>query len=325
MSNSSPFHQGELTIQARANVSTKALRTGRAINDSIPGGALQFVEQQTMLIIGSMDTEGQVWASIIFGDAGFLRATNAQSLELNLTLAGALTEDPTWKNLQTNTNIGILVIDLGSRRRLRINGRISKVSSQQYSIAVTQAYPNCPKYIQRRHMKILQPRISQTTAPVKNGNLLLTTHKKLITSADTFFVASAHPEHGIDASHRGGQPGFVQVVDNQHLRIPDYAGNNMFNTLGNFHSYPYAGLVFIDFEGNRLLQLTGTVEILWSSLDNPVTETGDTQRFWQFKTIAWQESEIPLDIDWEFLDYSPFNPHAQSSQADTNETLKSRL
>ena len=54
-----------------------------------------------------------------------------------------------------------------------------------------------------------------------------------IGAADTFFIASAHPEGGADASHRGGRPGFVRVTGQRSLAFPDYPGNNMFNTLGN--------------------------------------------------------------------------------------------
>jgi hypothetical protein len=83
-----------------------------------------------------------------------------------------------------------------------------------------------------------------------------------IFGADTFFVASAHPEQGVDASHRGGLPGFVQVLDQHRLRIPNFLGNSMFNTLGNFVSYLDAGLVFLDFDRSQVLQLSGRPEIL---------------------------------------------------------------
>ena len=54
-----------------------------------------------------------------------------------------------------------------------------------------------------------------------------------VAAADTFFIASAAPGGGADASHRGGNPGFVRVRDAATLEWPDYSGNTMFNTLGN--------------------------------------------------------------------------------------------
>ena len=83
----------------------------------------------------------------------------------------------------------------------------------------------------------------------------------LYEAADTFFVASAHPRRGTDVSHRGGDPGFVRMLDDHTLRVPDYAGNSMFNTLGNLHVNPRAGLLFVDFDRWRTLQLTGTATI----------------------------------------------------------------
>src|SRR4030095_14952481 len=54
-----------------------------------------------------------------------------------------------------------------------------------------------------------------------------------IERADTLFIASVHADAGADASHRGGQPGFVRGLGERRLVSPDYAGNNMFQTLGN--------------------------------------------------------------------------------------------
>ena len=80
-------------------------------------------------------------------------------------------------------------------------------------------------------------------------------------------IATAHPERGADASHRGGNPGFVRIVDAHTLLIPDYAGNTMFLTLGNIQANPRAGLLFVDFASGSLLQLSGTAEIGWDSAE----------------------------------------------------------
>lgn len=301
------YHAGELAMQARAQVTDMASRSGRMIADQIPTGALAFIEQQTMLVVGSMDSQGQVWASVIFGQAGFVRALDLQTLEIDLALAEISSEDPLWSQLQSNSYVGLLLIELASRRRLRVNGRMYESDATHYRIDVKQAYPNCPKYIQRRVVKSVHPKADQHVKPVTQGTKLNANQIAMIASADTFFVASAHPEHGVDASHRGGQPGFVQIVNNQLLRIPDYTGNNMFNTLGNFHSYPHAGLVFVDFQNNCVLQLTGVPKILWPHEDSQ-RATGGTQRFWEFRINAWRENTIPLDLEWELIDYSRFNP-----------------
>jgi ferredoxin-NADP reductase/predicted pyridoxine 5'-phosphate oxidase superfamily flavin-nucleotide-binding protein len=92
-----------------------------------------------------------------------------------------------------------------------------------------------------------------------------------VAAADTFFIATGHrgegqnPAFGMDASHRGGDPGFVTVASDTRLVFPDYAGNNHFNTIGNLVLDPRVGLLFVDFETGSLLQLTGRATIDWDS------------------------------------------------------------
>lgn len=217
------------------------------------------------------------------------------------------TEDPLWNNINYKSQVGLLLIDLTSRRRLRINGVMRQAQAADYVIDVERVYPNCPKYIQRRQWKMPTAATTTSTKRSRRGKQLEAAQQIWIAQADTFFVASAHPEQGVDASHRGGLPGFVQVLDQVRLRIPDYAGNSMFNTLGNFVSYPYAGLVFLDFDSGRVLQLSGRPGILWD-LDDPQGNTGGTRRYWEFKLEEWRERELPFRLAWELLDYSPLLP-----------------
>jgi len=147
----------------------------------------------------------------------------------------------------------------------------------------------------------MTPRISA------QGDVLGSEQRTIIAKADTFFVTSVHPERGVDTSHRGGSPGFVTLIDDRTLRIPDYPGNSMFNTLGNFAVNPRAGLIFLDFESHRTLQLTGRAEILYD-VDGTTEETGGTNRHWQLHIDHWVETGHAFQTDWSLLDYSPHNP-----------------
>ncbi|MEN8132913.1 MAG: pyridoxamine 5'-phosphate oxidase family protein [Pseudomonadota bacterium] len=317
------YHEGERAVQKRTNETEMARMNGGAVGTTIPTRALRFIEQQPMAVIGSIDAAGRVWASVLFGHPGFLQTLDDHTLVIDLSQPRSANNDPLWTNLGKNSSVGVLVIELGSRRRLRVNGRARKVSVERYIVDVERAYPNCPKYIQRRDWKIRATKEPFSATSSTQGKVLSNSQKTLIASADTFFVASAHPDHGVDASHRGGHPGFVQLLNDRQLRIPDYAGNSMFNTLGNFTSYPYAGLVFIDFEQGRLLQLTGQTEILWD-LEDPGGETGGTRRYWQFDISSWKESVLPFRLDWELLDASPFIPE-QRNEITVDSTLSLRV
>lgn len=309
------FHPGELAVQQRAGEAQTAHMNGGALSNRIPGGAIPFLAQQPMAIAASIAEDGAVWASLLLGLPGFLRSEDGRSMRIDVSRPLTAEDDPLWENMERGSDLGLLIIELGSRRRLRVNGRATRDADGQLTVDVGVAYPNCPKYIQRRHWSMpaapasnAQPRAS------RQGRTLDTRQRAWIVAADTLFIASSHPEHGADASHRGGQPGFVQFLNDNTLRIPDYSGNSMFNTLGNFESYPRAGLAFVDFERGLLLQLTGRPRIRWE-LDDPQQRSGGTGRFWDFEVERWRESDLALRLKWEFVDFSPFNPVALEEDA----------
>ena len=298
-----PFHEGELLVQQRAGETAKGEQNGRIIADLIIKGAFKFIEQQSMVILGSVD-EQNVWASILLGYPGFIRAVDPQTVEFDLKRAFVNPSDRIWKNIKRENRIGMLIIELASRRRLRINGAIAFIAPNKLQLQVTESYPNCPKYIQSRHLSLNIDALRQSYKS-QSGQIITTEQEELIRSADTFFVASFHASRGVDVSHRGGNPGFIGVLNRRILRIPDYIGNGMFNTLGNLAINPHAGLVFIDFDRSRTLQLIGKANILWDLEDEHRSET---KRYWDFKIEQWKQTDLPVTFDCEFLDYSPYNP-----------------
>jgi hypothetical protein len=300
------FHEGELAVQKRAGVVAQGRNSGRMIADTIIPGAIKFVKKQSFAVLGSVDDQQNVWASPLVGTAGFMEA-EPRSFTVDLAQAVRATDDPLWRNLTSDSRIGILVIDLGTRARLRVNGRALFSSVSQLHVDVDQAYPNCPRYIQRRIYRPTNEPGENSRTESASGNALNDMHRQWIAAADTLFVASEHTSGGLDASHRGGNPGFIRVLGPNRLRIPDYAGNGMFNTLGNFAVNPRAGLLIPDFEIGRTLQLTGRAEIVWD-IDDPHNETGGTRRYWDFENDRWLQLENSLPGSSEFLDYSPHNP-----------------
>ena len=303
----SPFHEGELLAQQRVGALGEGRRNGRAIADTIVKGAFTFIEQQPIVVLGSVDPQANIWASVLVGRPGFMRVPGERTVEFDLAQTARNAQDPFWINIDRDPRVGMLLIEFSTRRRLRINGRIARTAPERLSVAVAESYPNCPKYIQRRHLTGQSVNGTSPSAEPREGQLLEPPQQTLITSSDTFFVASGHPARGVDVSHRGGKPGFIRVLNNKTLRIPDYTGNSMYNTLGNFIVHPRAGLVFLDFERSQTLQLIGRPEILWE-LDDPQQETGGTKRYWDFHIERWLQLDIPHVFEWDFLDYSPHNP-----------------
>ena len=308
MTQSNPFHSGELTAQERAGEREAARRNRGAITATIMTGALRFIKQQPMVLFGSRDERGAMWASLVFGRPGFLSSTDGTRLEVDLSQAHVDPNDPVWANVENDHRLGALVIETGTRRRIRVNGFIEFEPGRCLSIQVDESYPACPKYITRRQVRFLpdpapafaQPDLS-SSGGLGDGPLAA------VRSADAIFVATESPERGYDVSHRGGLPGFVKVIDPHTIRWPEFPGNSMFNTLGNLLHDPNAGVVIPDFIRNRVVQVTGQAVALWDQPD-PGNETAGTRRFVEFTIEQWKERDLPSNLSSEFLDYSPFNP-----------------
>jgi uncharacterized protein len=85
--------------------------------------------------------------------------------------------------------------------------------------------------------------------------------RAFIESMDMFFIATAD-EHGRpNCSYKGGEPGFVRVLDGRTIAFPGYDGNGMFMSFGNVLVNAEVGLMFISFERQRRLRLNGTASI----------------------------------------------------------------
>ena len=76
-----------------------------------------------------------------------------------------------------------------------------------------------------------------------------------------FFIATADADGHPDCSYTGGLPGFVQVLDERTLAVPDYDGNGMFRSLGNIAVNPHVGLLFMDFEQPDRLRVNGVASL----------------------------------------------------------------
>ena len=91
--------------------------------------------------------------------------------------------------------------------------------------------------------------------------------KAFIQHCRMFFIATADRDGHPDCSYKGGLPGFVRVVDERTLAIPDYDGNGQYRSWGNVRANPNVGLLFIDFETPKRLRVNGTAMI---SADDPL-------------------------------------------------------
>jgi predicted pyridoxine 5'-phosphate oxidase superfamily flavin-nucleotide-binding protein len=85
--------------------------------------------------------------------------------------------------------------------------------------------------------------------------------RRFIEARDMFFIATADATGAPQCSYKGGDPGFVRVLDDATLAFPSYDGNGMFLTTGNLLENPRVGLLFIDWETGSRLRCNGVATI----------------------------------------------------------------
>ncbi len=304
----SPFHPGEQQIQSQLGVREQVEHVGqRFIRDYLPGEHRQFYSQLPMVLMGSIDTSGRPWASVLVGHPGFLNSPDPHTLEI---AARPIYGDPLNDNLAGGAQVGLLGIEYSSRRRNRLNGVVTLQQEGHLGISVSQAFGNCPQYIQARNFDFL-PAIDQIGEPrqLRPVHRFDERAREIISTADHFYIATHFSDdgggaaRGVDVSHRGGKPGFVRIDDDHTLTFPDFSGNYHFNTMGNILLNPLAGLLFIDFEHGDLLYLTCSAEIIWDSEERRAF--AGAERLVRFTLDEGILVENAMPIRWNFLEYSP--------------------
>ena len=237
-----PWHSGERQLHTLAGVTDKMKQIGaRVIRDYMPDQHRDFFQQLPFMVMGSVDARGDAWASILTGRPGFAVSPEPRRLRVN---SRPSSEDPACDNVQQGMALGMLGIELETRRRNRVNGVVSQLDADGFDLTVEQSFGNCPQYIQKRNFSWVEDEQHSRPALLA-ADELNEVARRIIRQADTLFVASyvddsATGRRSVDVSHRGGRTGFVHMERNR-LTIPDFSGNFHFNTLGNFMVNPRAG------------------------------------------------------------------------------------
>jgi uncharacterized protein len=303
----SPWHRGEIALQKTAGAFERMSEMGkRVVRSYMPEQHRQFFAQLPFIAAGSVDANGDPWATLLAGRPGFMQTPDAVTLDIDHASDPL---DPADAGLRDGASVGLLGIELHTRRRNRMNGVVRRDGARGLHVAVEQSFGNCPQYIQLRDFSFVrEPGVASSSKRVELDTLSPRA-LQMIRQADTFFVASYFDrEDGhrqVDVSHRGGRAGFVRIGDDGAFTIPDFAGNLFFNTLGNILVNGRAGLLFADFETGDMLQLSGHAEVL---LDSPETAAFQgAERLWRFvpRRIVLREDALPLRWTFRREGWSP--------------------
>jgi predicted pyridoxine 5'-phosphate oxidase superfamily flavin-nucleotide-binding protein len=302
-----PFHAGELAAQERAGKRERMAASGpRVIRGEMPEQHRTFFAQLPFLLVGAVDADGQPWATMLAGTPGFAHTPDATHLRID---AVPLPGDPAAPALAQGARIGLLGIELPTRRRNRMNGIIVARDEGGMTVEVEQSFGNCPRYIQLRDVSLAEP---APAPPAWHGDALDEQAVAWLRGAATLFIATSHAaspqdegEHtgGADVSHRGGKPGFIRVDEAGTLTFPDFNGNNFFNTVGNLLANPRAGILVPDFADGSLLHVGGRAEVIWEG-EELASFTG-AERLVRLHVERVVRRAAVLPLRFGFREYSP--------------------
>lgn len=292
------FHAGEVAVHADWGTDTAAYedQSRQMMRPEVNPQEHVFIEDLTFSMAGTIDTQGRPWASPLFsGGEPLFRVTNPTTVSIDaLPVDGDLMR----ANIADNTELSVLFFSTETRRRAKSIGHGSITNSGTISYEMTRLFGICPKYIFKR---IHQPAL-QTSLPEPETRTALDEQDRLqLRSSDTAFFASFSP-HGADVTHRGGSPGFIEVVGPDELEIPDYFGNGMYNTLGNLRLDDRLALTAVDLTTGRNLQLTGRASVRKTGLTLPNPERSVSLKIDDVR-VSWVS--VGQWVDVEPSRYSP--------------------
>lgn len=311
----SPWHEGELALQRVVGVEQQMSAVGSKVVRPFLTPQLQsFFPQLPFVAAAAVDSDGWPWVTLLEGSPGFVHAPDESRLDLALTPPA---DDPLTPLLTNGAHIGLLGIELHTRRRNRVNG-VLQGTAAEWQLEVVHAFGNCPQYI--HDWSAMRPVLPQpgSVLAMRDSTLDQLPESVLahIDRALTAFVGSyARTDQGIevDASHRGGKPGFIRRLG-ADLILPDFAGNRFFNTLGNVLSSGRAALVIPDFASGDVLHLSGEARLV--DEESVGARYPGAERYWCLtpRHIVWRPgalhwrshaNEVAVEVEphgpWEAL------------------------
>lgn len=322
------WSEGELAVQGLLRVPAQPNPTAHGL----PVHYVGRVQAAPLVAVGALDTDARPWTSIWAGEPGFVRAiapdvVGMRSLvdKANDPVAGVLFGDLADGEVYSDPNaasggrpMSALAIDLETRDRVKLAGRLvagvrspgagDEVGDVQLAMAVTESIGNCPKYLNKKGIRLHVPE-----PELVSDGLPLPAHAlEILERADMFFMSTSDGRGDMDTNHRGGPPGLLRVASNGEghagvvLAYPEFSGNRLYSSLGNLHVNDKVGITIPDFGTGDVVYLTGTARLL-------VGETAArllprTKVAVRIEVTAAKLVKDGLPFRGEAGEFSPYNP-----------------
>ncbi|WP_109109091.1 hypothetical protein [Azospirillum sp. TSO35-2] len=167
---STVWHSGERTLQEQVGVADQMELVGqRVIRGILLDQHRDFFAQLPFVVLGSVDREGDASATLLTGRPGFLSAPTPDALHMDVRNEPG---DPASQGMMPGAAVGQLGIELHTRRRNRVNGRLRASAAGGFELEVDQSFGNCPQYIQlRRYGFVREPGGNPAGAAMVSGLL----------------------------------------------------------------------------------------------------------------------------------------------------------
>lgn len=277
------------------------------VRDAMPDQHRQFFADQRFVVLSALDRSGHPWPFLRSGPQGFM--TSPISTELKISSVPFASEADNLC-LGVGDKVSVLGIELETKRRNRMNGLILSHDGTNMTIGVDQSFGNCPRYIHTRQLvEVVSPQ-NNVTSDQQLSAMDITQ----IERADMLFIASRSPNigedrrAGVDVNHRGGQAGFIKVLNHHTLVIPDYDGNKFFNTIGNLLLDPRVTLLLADFNNGNLLTIVGHAEVLMDVGEKADDFGADRVIKIAIDTVYRAEAAFPIRYSLETTSLDPPTP-----------------
>ncbi len=239
------YHDGQLQVQTEANTRPVA----EALRNWV-GPVVEFCETADMIVLATPAEQP--------GDVRFLVASGAAPIVEIVGPAAALVrldEDAT-RLLDGETSCGGLAISMATARRARLNGTLSPVDDSLL-LEPAEAFTNCRKYVAPSEALSFEPHVGparRTIVALEDPWLA-----GVVARAETSFLGTISPTGGVDVSHRGGEPGFLEFdASAATLAWDEYVGDGMFKSAGNVRAGGRFTLLVLDLASGDAAELHGT-------------------------------------------------------------------
>ncbi|MFI6347336.1 pyridoxamine 5'-phosphate oxidase family protein [Streptomyces sp. NPDC050560] len=281
------FHPGELDAQKRAGHTAEAEDLGPVVKPFLAEGGRSLVLCARIAVAATVGRDGSPVLSLLVAEAGEFGALGASGL--TLPRSAVAPGDALFDRLRWDRRIGLVFLDPHTRRRFRVNGEVVDSRHNPLEVSILEAFPNCKKYLVRQQ---LVPSARPAATAATQGRSITRADAALLCRASLVFVGSGNPGGQLDAATRSGDPGFIREVAPNTFEIPDFAGNAMYQTIGNLLLEPRVSVGFVC--GQEFVVFTGSATVHWK---DEAERAGGNGRFWRFTPLSWRRVPLPAPVE----------------------------